>query len=73
MLESMCQGQFMYKEPSEAWQFLEDLAEKSLQWKMTRESERPIPSRGEMYQVQTFLAVEAKIAILTHRLEALEL
>ena len=61
----------MYKEPNEAWQFLEDLAEKSLQWKTTRESEKSTPSRDRIYQ--TFLAAKAKIATLTRRLEALEL
>ena len=63
----------MYKEPNEAWQFLEDLAEKSLQWKTTREPEKSTPSRGGIHQIQTSLAAEAKIATLTRRLEALEL
>ena len=69
MLESMCQGQFMYKEPTEAWQFLEDLAEKNLQWETTRKPEKPTPSRG-MHQIQTSLAVEAKIAKIGTRLNS---
>ena len=73
MLESMCQGQFMNKEPIEAWQFLEDLAEKSLQWKITRKPDRHTPSRGGVYQVQPSLAEEAKFASLIHRIETLEL
>ena len=73
MLESMCQGQFMDKETTEAWQFLEDLAEKNLQWETTREPDKATPSRGGMHQIQPTLASEAKIATLTRRLEALEL
>ena len=69
----MCQGQFMNKEPIEAWQFLEDLAEKSLQWEITRESDRHTPSRGGVYQVQSSLAEEAKFASLIRMIEALEL
>ena len=63
----------MYKEPNEAWQFLEDLVEKNLQWETTRKPKKSTPSRGGIHQIQTFLAAEAKIATLTHRLEALEL
>ena len=73
MLESMCQEEFMYKEPNDAWQFLEDLAERNLQWKTTRELERSTPSRGGMHQVQTFQAAEAKIETLTRKIESLEL
>ena len=63
----------MYKEPNDAWQFLEDLAERNLQWETTREPERSIPSRGGIHQVQTFLTVEAKITTLTCKIGSLEL
>jgi len=29
MVESMCQGRFLSKSPANAWEFLEDLAEKN--------------------------------------------
>ena len=73
MLESMCQDQFMNKEPIEAWQFLKGLTEKSLQWEITREPDRLTLSRGGVYQVQPSLAEEAKFTSLIHRIEALEL
>ena len=37
MLESMCQGGFLSKSPIAAWEFLEDLAEKTMQWETTRD------------------------------------
>ena len=52
---------------------LEDLAEKSLQWEITRESDRHTPSRGGVYQVQPSLSEEAKFVSLIRRIEALEL
>ena len=63
----------MHKEPNEAWQFLEDLVEKNLQWATTKELDRSTLLRGGMHQVQTFLATEAKIAILIRRVKALEM
>lgn len=63
----------MYKEPNKARQFLEDLVEKNLQCKITREPERSTISRGGMNQIQASLAIGAKITTLTCMLEALEL
>ena len=63
----------MNKEPIEAWQFLEDLAEKSLQWKIIREPDKHTPSRGSVYQVQPSLAEETKFAFLIRKIEVLEL
>ena len=37
MLESLCQGGFLSKNPTAAWEFLEDLAEKTMQWETTRD------------------------------------
>ena len=33
----MCQGGFLCKSPSGAWEFLEDLAEKTMQWEIIRD------------------------------------
>jgi len=30
MVESMCQGEFLSKSPSNAWEFLEDIAKKTM-------------------------------------------
>ena len=63
----------MNKEPIEAWQFLEDLAEKSLQWEIIRKPDKHTPSRGGVYQVQPSLIEEAKFTFLICRIETLEL
>lgn len=63
----------MHKEPNEAWQFLENLTEKNLQWETTREPKRSTPLRGGMHQMSTSLVAEAKITTLTRRIEALKL
>ena len=36
MVESMCQGGFLSKSVTAAWEFLEDLAEKTMQWETAR-------------------------------------
>ena len=35
MLESMCQGNFLKNDEEKAWEFLEDLVEKTMQWETT--------------------------------------
>ena len=37
MLEAMCQAGFLNKSETKAWDFLEELAEKTLQWETTRD------------------------------------
>ena len=37
MVKSMCQGGFSNKSETEAWDFLEELAGKTLQWETTRD------------------------------------
>jgi len=37
MVESIHQGGFLNKSETEAWDFLEELAEKTLQWETTRD------------------------------------
>ena len=37
MLESIFQGKFLSKNPTGDWKFLEDLAEKTIQWKTTKD------------------------------------
>ena len=33
----MCQGEFLSKSPTAAWEFFENLAEKTIQWETTRD------------------------------------
>ena len=54
MLESMCQGGFLSKSPTVAWKFLEDVAEKTMQWETTRDdslSARIASAKGAMHVV----------------------
>lgn len=75
MLESMCQGAFMKKNEEEAWEFLEEFSEKTMQWESTNESiyEKPTSSRNGVHSLETSIATEAKFQTLTRRLEALEM
>ena len=71
----MCQGKFMDKNEEEAWQFFEELAEKTMLWESTREpnqeTERSNSSKG-LHVVGNSIATEVKLATPTRRLEALE-
>ena len=59
MLESMCQGNFLAQHHDDAWQFLENLAEKSSQWE--RSNEKSIYSRSSAHSTGSSFALEAKI------------
>lgn len=59
MLESMCQGNFLAQHHDDAWQFLENLAEKSNQWE--RSNKKSIYSRSSAHSIGTSFALEAKI------------
>ena len=75
MLESMCQGAFMKKNEDEAWEFLGDLAEKTMQWESTNDQliDKPTPSKGGIHSIESSIATEAKYNTLARRLEALEM
>ena len=61
LLESMCQGNFMGKSEEEAWGFLEEIAEKTVQWETT--SDNATPSRGK-HVVETSVVNQAKMVAL---------
>jgi len=54
MLESMCQRGFLSKSPITAWEFLEDLVERTMQWKIIRDdslSFKIANTKGDMHAV----------------------
>ena len=78
LLETMCGGDFLSKNPEEAFDFLNYVAEASKGWDEPnpREVERirpPSNSRGGMYPLQEEIDVKAKLSTLTRRLEDLEM
>ena len=78
LLETMCGGDFMSKNPKEAMDFLNYVAETSKAWDEPnpKEAERMKPaanSRGGMYSLPEDMEMKAKLSTLTRRLEELEM
>ena len=78
LLETMCGGDFLRKNPEEAMDFLNYVAETSKAWDgpNPREVERMRPStnsRGGMYLVLEDVEMKAKLSTLARRLEELEM
>ena len=75
MLESMCQGAFMKKNEDEAWEFLGEVVEKTIQWESTNDQsiDKPISSKGGIHSIEYSITTEAKFNTLVRRLEALEM
>ena len=77
LLETMCGGVFLNKNPDEAMDFLNYVAETSKSWDEPnpRETDRqrsPVNKRGGIYSVTEDVEMEAKLSSLTRRLEELE-
>ena len=78
LLETMCGGDFLSKNPKEAMDFLNYVAETSKAWDEPnpREAERMRPttnSRGGMYSLPEDMEMKAKLSTLARRLEKLEM
>ena len=78
LLETMCGGDFLSKNPDEAMDFLNYVAETSKGWDEPnpREAERMRPSshqRGGIYALSEDTEMKAKLTTLTKRLEELEM
>ncbi|RVW22607.1 hypothetical protein CK203_109490 [Vitis vinifera] len=78
ILETMCGGDFMSKNPEEAMDFLSYVSEVSRGWDEpnSRETQRmkaPINPNGGMYMLSEDMDMKAKVAIMARRLEELEL
>jgi len=70
MLESMCHGHFLSKSATVAWTFLEDLAEKTIQWKIIRDDSLSSRfARGGLHYISNVGHLELKIAMLENMLK----
>ena len=77
LLETMCGGDFLSKNPDEAMDFLNYVAETSKAWDEPnpREADRMKPIKnqwGGMYSLTEDMEMKAKLSTLTRRLEELE-
>ena len=78
LLETMCGGDFLSKNPDEAMDFLNYMAETSKGWDEPnpREVERmkhTVNPRGGIYSLSEDVKMKAKLSSLTRRLEELEM
>ena len=77
LLETMCGGDFLSKNPDEAMDFLSYVAETSKAWNEPnpRETDRMRPTtnqRGGMYSLPEDMEMKAKLSTLARRVEELE-
>ena len=78
LLETMCGGNFLSKNPDEAIDFLNYVAETSKAWdeRNLREAEKmgsATHQRGGIYALSDDMEMKAKLSTLTRRLEKLEM
>ncbi|XP_022859157.1 uncharacterized protein LOC111379951, partial [Olea europaea var. sylvestris] len=77
-VETMCNGEFLDKDPDEALEFLDHLAENSQSWQTIKPIENSIrsslaSSSGGKYQLSQDDDLNARIASLSRKVEAMEL
>ncbi|XP_058211544.1 uncharacterized protein LOC131323714 [Rhododendron vialii] len=75
MLESMNRGGFLNLRGDAAYEFLENLSERSQQWDFTshRDKPTPTPKRGGLYEVKEDSDMRIKLDNLTRKVEVLAL
>ncbi|RVW33146.1 hypothetical protein CK203_094845 [Vitis vinifera] len=78
ILETMCGGDFMSKNPEEAMDFLSYVSEVSRGWDEPNSREMgkmkaPVNPKGGMYMLSEDMDMKAKVATIARRLEELEL
>ena len=78
LLETMCGGDFLSKNPDEAMDFLNYVAETSKAWdepnpRKTYRMRPPPNQRGGIYFLSKDMETKAKLSTLTRRLEELEM
>ncbi|KAL5542443.1 hypothetical protein UlMin_010153 [Ulmus minor] len=72
-IETMCNGEFLHKDPDEAMDFLDDLSEKSHTWTGPNaiESSKKSQTAG-IYQLREEDSLKARLEILTKEIEVLK-
>ena len=75
MVESFFNGAFTQKTANQAWTYLEEVTENTLQWAPIKEEPKrqTIAERGGTHRIEPKLEAEAKFATMMRLLEALEL
>ena len=78
LLETMCGGDFLSKNPDEAMDFLNYVAETSKAWdepnpRETGRMRPPVNQRGGMYSLSEEMEMKEKLSTLARRLEELEM
>jgi len=72
MAESTCQGRFLSKNPTATWEFLEDLAEKTMQLETAHDDGLSSRfARGGFHSISDVCDLESKIAVLENMLKGL--
>jgi len=74
MVEFMCLGGFLNKSETEAWEFLEEVMEKTLQWKTTRDESlgsKINNQRGGIYTVADTTYIDTRFAAIENMLKGL--
>ena len=76
-VEMMCNGEFLNKDPDEAYDYFDLLAKNAQSWDTTVTSNRSRaytnPFEGGKYQLREDDDLSARVASLTRKLEAMEL
>ncbi|KAL5544935.1 hypothetical protein UlMin_008719 [Ulmus minor] len=72
-IETMCNGEFLHKDPDEAMDFLDDLSEKSHTWTGPNaiESSKKSQTTG-IYQLREEDSLKARLEVLTKEIEVLK-
>ena len=78
LLETMCGGDFLSKNPDEAMDFLNYVVETSKAWdepnpRETNRHRLPVNQRGGIYSLTEDVELKAKFSTLTRRMEELEM
>ena len=75
-VEMVCNGEFLNKDPNEAFDYFDLLAENAQSWDTTdtldRSKASTNPSRGGKYHLRKDDDLNARVASLTRKLEAME-
>ena len=68
----MCNGEFLQKDPEEAFKYFNELAKKSHTWTGLSATDSTNRSRPEIYQLREEDNLKSQIELLTKKIEALK-